>query len=114
MGNLPAPAVKFPPCRETVSDLGTPSRQRSGADCIGRFQTMRTAAAIIAITLAAVPLAHAQAPATAPAAPPAAVPEAMPFDIPYGTPIGMDQAHKAILAAVNEARKHNWKMFISV
>jgi uncharacterized protein GlcG (DUF336 family) len=67
---------------------------------------MRIAAAIIAVTLAAVPLAHAQAPA--------AVPEAMPFDIPYGTPIGMDQAHKAILAAVNEARKHNWKMSISV
>jgi glc operon protein GlcG len=71
---------------------------------------MRIAAAIIAVTLAAVPLAHAQAPAAAPAA----VPEAMPFDIPYGTPIGMDQAHKAILAAVNEARKHNWKMSISV
>ena len=42
------------------------------------------------------------------------VPEAMPFDIPYGPPIGMDQAHKAIMAAVTEARKHNWKMSISV
>jgi glc operon protein GlcG len=52
------------------------------------------------------PLAHAQAPAAAPAA----VPEAMPFDIPYLTPIGMDQAHKAIMAAVTEPRKHNWKM----
>jgi glc operon protein GlcG len=50
--------------------------------------------------------------AQAPAAP--AVPEAMPFDIPYGTPIGIDDAHKAIIAAVNEAKKHNWKMAVSV
>jgi len=71
---------------------------------------MRIAAAAIAATLFAVPLAHAQAPAAAPAP----VPEAMPFDIPYGTPIGMDQAHKAIMAAVTEAKKHNWKMSISV
>ena len=63
-------------------------------------------AAIIAVTLAAVPLAHAQAPAP--------VPEAMPFDIPYGTPIGIDQADKAIIAAVTEAKKHNWKMSITV
>jgi glc operon protein GlcG len=63
-------------------------------------------AAIIAVTLAAMPLAYAQAPAP--------VPEAMPFDIPYGTPIGMDQAQKAIMAAVTEAKKHNWKMAITV
>jgi glc operon protein GlcG len=63
-------------------------------------------AAIIAVTLAAMPLAHAQAPAP--------VPEAMPFDIPYGTPIGMDQAQKAIMTAVTEAKKHNWKMAITV
>jgi glc operon protein GlcG len=75
---------------------------------------MRMTAVIIAAMLATVPLAHAQAPATAPAAAPAAVPEAMPFDIPYGIPIGMDQAHKAITAAVTEAREHNWKMSISV
>jgi glc operon protein GlcG len=49
--------------------------------------------------------ARAQAPA---------VPEAMPFDIPYGTPIGMDDAHRGIMAAVAEAKKHNWKMAISV
>jgi glc operon protein GlcG len=73
---------------------------------------MRITAAVIAATLVAVPLAHAQAPTAAPA--PAAVPEAMPFDIPYGTPIGIDQANKAITAAVAEARKHNWKMSISV
>jgi glc operon protein GlcG len=71
---------------------------------------MRIAAAFVATVLAAMPLAHAQAPVAAPAA----VPEAMPFDIPYGTPISMDQAHKAIMAAVTEARKHNWKMSITV
>lgn len=38
----------------------------------------------------------------------------MPFDIPYGTPIGMDAAQKAIAAAAAEAKKHNWKMSISV
>jgi glc operon protein GlcG len=47
-----------------------------------------------------------------PAAP--AIPEAMPFDIPYGAPINSDDAHKALIAAVNEAKKHNWKMSISV
>jgi len=45
---------------------------------------------------------------------PSAVPEAMPFDIPYGTPINLDDAHKALAAAVNEAKKHNWKMSVSV
>ena len=38
----------------------------------------------------------------------------MPFDIPYGTPITLDQAQKAIMAAVAEAKKHNWKMSITV
>ncbi len=71
---------------------------------------MRIAAAIIATTITALPLAHAQTPA----ATPAPVPEAMPFDIPYGTPIGMDEAQKAIMGAVAEAKKHNWKMSISV
>ncbi len=74
---------------------------------------MRIAVAIIAVTVAAMPLAHAQAPATSPAAP-AAVPEAMPFDIPYGAPINLEQAQKAIAAAMAEARKHNWKMSITV
>lgn len=79
--------------------------------------TPRLALAAFAATVAATPLAWAQAPAT-PAAPPApaapAVPEVMPFDIPYGTPISMDAAHKAIEAAAAEARKHNWKMAITV
>jgi glc operon protein GlcG len=56
--------------------------------------------------------ANAQAPAAPAAAP--AIPEAMPFDIPYGAPIGLDDAEKAIMAAVAEARKHNWKMSITV
>ncbi len=67
---------------------------------------MRFAATLIAALAVAVPLAHAQTPAT--------VPEAMPFDIPYGTPIGLDTANKAIAAAAAEARKHNWKMSITV
>ena len=59
-----------------------------------------------------VQMAQAQAPA--PPAPAPAVPEAMPFDIPYGSPITLDDANKAIIAAVNEAKKHNWKMSIAV
>jgi uncharacterized protein GlcG (DUF336 family) len=69
---------------------------------------MRIAAAIIATSLFAAPLAYAQAPAPAP------VPEVMPFDIPYGTPINLEQAQKAIAAAEAEAKKHNWKMSITV
>jgi glc operon protein GlcG len=75
---------------------------------------MRFTAAMIAALIAVAPVAHAQAPAAAPPAAPAPVPEVMPFDIPYGTPISMDSAHKAIQAAAAEAKKHNWKMSISV
>src|SRR6185437_1707911 len=56
------------------------------------------------------PTSQAQPPAGAPAP----VPEAMPNDIPYGTPVGVEMAEKAITAATAEARKHNWKMSISV
>jgi len=42
------------------------------------------------------------------------VPESMPFDIPYGVPISLDRADAAINAAVAEAKKHNWKMNVSV
>lgn len=73
---------------------------------------MRLFAAFTAMMLVTGGVAYAQAPA--PAAAPAPVPEVMPFDIPYGTPISMDTAHKAIMAAAEEARKHNWKMSISV
>ncbi len=67
----------------------------------------------IPFACAAALLAGSQPGRAQPAAP-AAVPEAMPFDIPYGTPIDLDQAHKAIMAAAAEARKHNWKMAIAV
>ena len=69
--------------------------------------------ALVALLGAAVlmPRAQAQAPAQTPAP---AVPEAMPFDIPYGTAITLDDAQKAIVAAVTEAKKHNWKMAIAV
>jgi glc operon protein GlcG len=73
---------------------------------------MRTAFAAGIAAAIAIPLAHAQT--AAPAAAPAPVPEVMPFDIPYGTPIGLDQAQKAIAAAEAEAKKHNWKMAITV
>ena len=69
---------------------------------------MRIATAAI-IALIAAPVAYAQAPAAPPP-----VPEIMPFDIPYGQPIGLDLANKAIAAAAAEAKKHNWKMSISV
>lgn len=49
-----------------------------------------------------------------PAAPADNVPEKMPFDIPYGTPITLDRAEAAIAAAVAEARKHDWKLNITV
>ena len=41
------------------------------------------------------------------------VPEAMPFDIPYGTPIAWTGA-KGDHGRRAEAKKHNWKMSISV
>lgn len=84
--------------------------------------TPRLMLATLAATLLAVP-AMAQAPAAAPPAQPPApalsaqapvVPEAMPFDIPYGMPLSLDQAHKALTAAAAEAKKHNWKMSITV
>ena len=76
---------------------------------------MRIAATIIAASIATMPianlpLAHAQAPAAAPAP----VPEVMPFDIPYGPPIHLDQATTTVTAAMAEAKKHNWKMSITV
>jgi glc operon protein GlcG len=46
--------------------------------------------------------------------PPPAVPEVMPFDIPYGTPLTLDQAKHVAELAFAEAKRHNWKMVISV
>jgi glc operon protein GlcG len=65
-------------------------------------------------------VAAAQAPAqapppAAPAAPaPAAVPEQMPFDIPYGPSITLERAMQAAASAAAEAKKHNWKLAITV
>jgi glc operon protein GlcG len=67
---------------------------------------MRFTAALVLASLTAVP-ALGQTP-------PPAVPEEMPFDIPYGASISLEQANKAIEAAVAEAQKHKWKMSVSV
>jgi uncharacterized protein GlcG (DUF336 family) len=53
-------------------------------------------------------------PALAQTAAAPAVPEKMPFDIPYGASIGLEEAQKAAAASVAEAKKHNWKMSVSV
>ena len=50
----------------------------------------------------------------APSNPLDTVPEKMPFDVPYGPPIVLDRAEAAITAAVAEAKKHNWKMNVTV
>ena len=42
------------------------------------------------------------------------VPNEIPVDVPYGLPISLDRAEAAIHAAVNEAKKRNWKMNIAV
>ncbi len=52
--------------------------------------------------------------AATPANPLDAVPDQMPFDIPYGAPISLDLAEAAIAATVTEAKKHNWKLNVSV
>jgi glc operon protein GlcG len=42
------------------------------------------------------------------------IPEKMPFDLAFGAPINADSAHAAIVAAVQEAKKHDWKLNIAV
>ncbi|HEY3848135.1 MAG TPA: heme-binding protein [Acetobacteraceae bacterium] len=64
--------------------------------------------ALAAALVAPISARHAYAQA------PAAVPEQMPFDIPYGMSIDLDTAQKAITASINEAKKHNWKMAVTV
>jgi glc operon protein GlcG len=44
----------------------------------------------------------------------APVPEQMPFNIPYGTTIDLARAKELAAVAEAEAKKHNWKMAISV
>ena len=43
-----------------------------------------------------------------------AIPDKMPFDVPYGAPITLDRAEAAIMAAVAEAKRRDWKMNITV
>lgn len=44
----------------------------------------------------------------------APVSEAMPFDIPYGASITLERAKQVAAAAEAEAKKHKWKMAISI
>lgn len=71
--------------------------------------------AIAIVVLSAVllgPAAHAQ---PAPAANPLdVIPDKMPFDVPYGTPIGLERAQSVVAAAIAEAKKHDWKMNVTV
>ena len=43
-----------------------------------------------------------------------AIPDEIPFDVPYGRPISLYRAQAVIQAAVEEARKRNWKMNVAV
>ena len=40
--------------------------------------------------------------------------EKIPFDVPYGLPISLERAQAFIQAAVDAARKRNWKMNVAV
>ncbi len=73
------------------------------------------AALLLALFAAGAVSSGAQPPAPAAAAYPLDdVPEKMPFDVPYGTPISLARAMAAITAAVDEARKHDWKLDVAV
>jgi len=43
-----------------------------------------------------------------------AIPDEIPFDVPYGVPISLDRAQAVIHAAVEAAKKRNWKMNVAV
>jgi glc operon protein GlcG len=42
------------------------------------------------------------------------IPDEIPFDVPYGRPISLYRAQAVIHAAVEEAKKRNWKMNVAV
>ncbi len=42
------------------------------------------------------------------------IPGEIPFDVPYGSPISLERAQAVLQAAVEEAKKRNWKMNLSV
>jgi glc operon protein GlcG len=77
---------------------------------------MRQFALILAATCAAFAVTGGTTFAQQPTAPPSAggTPEQMPFDIPYGPSINLERAKQVAAAAEAEAKKHNWKMAISV
>ncbi len=68
--------------------------------------------AVLAVALLAVGTARGQQPATP--NPLDAIPDKMPFDVPYGAPITLDRAQAVIAATVAEAKKHDWKMNVTV
>jgi glc operon protein GlcG len=71
--------------------------------------------ALLSSVLLAATTSYAQQPApTPPANPLDNVPDKMPFDVPYGAPIGLDRAQAAIAAATAEAKKHDWKLIVTV
>jgi uncharacterized protein GlcG (DUF336 family) len=72
---------------------------------------MLVAPAIVALGLLAGGPALAQ-PSPTPALD--VIPDKMPFDIPYGAPITLERAQAVIAAAVAEAKKHDWRMVVTV
>ncbi|MFL4970022.1 MAG: GlcG/HbpS family heme-binding protein [Xanthobacteraceae bacterium] len=78
---------------------------------------LKSLVAFTAVMLSAAAYAQQPPAATPPATPPSptATPSAAPPPPPpYGTPITLDQAKKAVEAAVEESKKNNWGMNIAV
>jgi glc operon protein GlcG len=69
---------------------------------------------IVILCAALLGVSPVRAQQSAPPNPLDVIPEKMPADIPYGTPIVLERAEAAIAAAVAEAKKHDWKLNVSV
>ena len=69
---------------------------------------------LVILCAALLGVSPARAQQSAPSNPLDTVPEKMPFDIPYGTPISLERAEAAIVAAVAEAKKRDWKLNVAV
>jgi len=74
-------------------------------------KTVLTTAIFCTMLLGVIPVRAQQ---SAPSNPLDVVPDKMPFDIPYGPPILLERAEAAITAAVAEAKKHYWKLNVTV
>ncbi|MGA2187189.1 MAG: heme-binding protein [Steroidobacteraceae bacterium] len=74
-------------------------------------RSLTSMALIGAVLLGSGPIRGQQTP---PPNPLDAVPDKMPFDLPYGAPISLARAQQVIMAAVAEAKKHDWKMNVAV